>query len=211
MAPHLRSSRLGLRFGGLLAAALCVAAGISSCADPVHDQQVAALGPEIAGIPQGEFHRAGQPCTVCHGPEGPAKNEFSLAGTIFWAGGVGQYTNNAIGVNQASVSVEDSLGVPTTIATNCVGNFYVPKAQQGFAFPILVSVYAGPNNEFTAKMTTQISRATSCGTCHTDPVNYNAVGHIFASGGAPPTALVAANNACPVNPDLAGSNGTGGQ
>ena len=210
MALHLRAPGSVSRVSLLLAGALIAGLVIASCADPVHDQEVAALGPEVAGIPQGEFHRAGQPCTVCHGPEGPAKVEFSLAGTIFWAGGVGQYAHNAIGVNEATVSVEDSLGVPTSFPTNCVGNFHILKTQQTFAFPILVSVYAGPNNEFTAKMTTQISRATSCATCHTDPVNYNAVGHIFAGGGAPPADLVAANNACPVNPDLAGTN-TGGQ
>ena len=57
----------------------------TSCSlDPVHDGQVSALGAEDSSIPVGEYHRAGQPCTVCHGGEGPAKEVFSVAGTIYY-------------------------------------------------------------------------------------------------------------------------------
>jgi hypothetical protein len=92
-----------LRIPLLLAASMVVAAAISSCADPVHDALVASLGPENPAVPQGQYHRAGQPCTACHGPEGPAKTQFSLAGTIFWSGGVAQYSGSVIGVDDAIV------------------------------------------------------------------------------------------------------------
>jgi cytochrome c553 len=196
-----------MRIPLLLGASMVVAAIVSSCADPVHDALVASLGPENSAIPEGQYHRAGQPCTACHGPEGPAKTEFSLAGTIFWSGGVAQYSGSVVGVNDATVSIVDSLGTQTQIQTNCVGNFYVLQSAQSFAFPILAAVFAGANNEYTARMTTQISRASSCGQCHTDPVSYDSPGHIFLSGGAPPAAEVSANNACPVDPNLADYQG----
>ena len=178
---------------------------MSSCADPVHDALVKSLGPEDPSIPQGEYHRAGQPCTACHGPEGPAKTEFSIAGTIFWAGGVAQYSGSVVGVNNATVSVEDSLGTQTQIQTNCVGNFFVRPGDYTPAFPILAAVYAGAGNKYQSKMATQISRSGSCADCHFDPVNYNAPGHIFIQPGLPPADQLAANANCPVNPDLADS------
>src|SRR5262245_45474575 len=59
-----------------------------SCAlDPVHDSSVKALGGEDPEWPQGPYHRAGQPCAVCHGGQGPAKNTFLLAGTIYYTPG----------------------------------------------------------------------------------------------------------------------------
>jgi hypothetical protein len=140
---------------------------------------------------------------ACHGPEGPAKTQFSLAGTVFWSGGVGPYSGSAIGVSNATVSIVDSLGAQTQVQTNCVGNFYVAESTTTFAYPILVAAFAGPNNEFTARMATQIGRASSCAECHFDPVNYNTPGHIFLTGGAPPQAEVSANSNCPVDPNLA--------
>ncbi len=205
MTPRLRT----VRVAGLLVGAMVVSAIVSSCADPVHDQLVTSLGPEDPSIPQGEYHRAGQPCTACHGPEGPAKTEFSLAGTIFWSGGVAQYSGSVVGVNDAVVSVEDSLGTQSLIHTNCVGNFFVRPSDYTPAFPVLVAVFAGPKNLYTSKMATQISRATSCAECHFDPVNYNTPGHIFITGGAPPADQLAANANCPVNPDLSGAPSSG--
>ena len=46
-------------------APLLFAAFAASCAEPVHDQQVKALGDDPQGIPDNEFHRAGQPCRKC--------------------------------------------------------------------------------------------------------------------------------------------------
>jgi cytochrome c553 len=194
-----------MRIPVLVVSAILVSAVASSCADPVHDELVTSLGPEDPSIPQGEYHRAGQPCTACHGGEGPAKTQFSLAGTIFWSGGVSVNSSSVVGVNDATVSVVDSLDTRTYIQTNCVGNFFVRQGDYVPAFPILVGVYAGPNNQYAATMGTQISRATSCAECHFDPVNYNAVGHIFMQGGAPPADQLAANSTCPVDPNLADS------
>ncbi len=74
MAKARSSTAVGARILALaiVAAALGAAA---SCSDPVHDSEVAALGGET-DIPQGEYHRAGQPCGVCHGQEGPAYARF---------------------------------------------------------------------------------------------------------------------------------------
>ena len=192
-----------LRIPLLLGASIVVAAVASSCADPVHDALVSSLGPENPSIPQGEYHRAGQPCTACHGPEGPAKTQFSLAGTIFWSGGADPNAGSVIGANGATVSVVDSLGTQTQIQTNCVGNFFVEQGNQGFAFPILAAVFAGPDNQYTARMVTQIGRASSCADCHTDPINYASPGHVYLTANAPPANLVSQNSSCPVDPNLA--------
>jgi hypothetical protein len=193
----------------LLAGTIVVASLAPSCSDPVHDSQVASLGPEYPGIPQGQYHRAGQPCTWCHGPEGPAKTQFSLAGTIFWQGGTGQYTGDVTGVSGATVAIIDSNGVPTEVPTNCVGNFFIASSQVQFAYPILVGVYGpddNPPGTDQAIMTSQISRASSCAECHFDPPNYDTPGHIFMTAGALSAnqqSLVTANsNSCPVDPNL---------
>ena len=153
----------------------------------MHDQEVAALGPEEPGVPPGDFHRAGQPCTVCHGPEGPAQTQFSVAGTIFWQPYAAAWRQNQgeLGANNATISVVDDLGVPIQITTNCVGNFWVTPAAYNPAFPILVHVYA-EGTTFSDDMFTQISRAGSCAECHSDPPNYNAVGHVYLTTGRSP-------------------------
>jgi hypothetical protein len=185
---------------GLLAAAILAAAVVvPSCSDPVHDQEVQALGPENPAIPKGEYHRAGQPCTVCHGPEGPAQTQFSVAGTIFW----NPYQTGAVGANNATVSLVDSLGSTFEIATNCVGNFWVSPSLYSPAFPMLASI--GIQGQPTSSMFTQISRSGSCATCHADPPNYDAVGHVYLSVGAPPVA----DTDCPVDPNLADETAPG--
>jgi hypothetical protein len=185
-----------LRSACLLASSVAVAALAGSCSDPVHDALVQSLGPEDPTVPQGEFHRAGQPCTVCHGPEGPAKTQFAVAGTIFW-----HKTKDTIGVDQAAVSVVDSLGANPVIQTNCVGNFFIKPEDWpgggGPAFPIKVTVYKDGN---AVPMTPPINRAGSCAECHADPANYNAVGHVWI---IPDTAKTdALPQDCPVNPEV---------
>jgi len=179
-----------------LGAAMVVAALAGSCADPVHDQLVQSLGPEDPAIPPGEFHRAGQPCVACHGPEGPAKTEFAVAGTIFW-----HKTQDTIGVDQSVVSIVDSLGANPQLLTNCVGNFFIKPEDWpgggGPAFPLRVSVYKDGN---PSVMTTTINRTGSCATCHSDPANYNAVGHVWVvPDGAKIDPLP---QDCPVNPQV---------
>jgi hypothetical protein len=184
----------------LLVAAIATAVVAPSCSDPVHDQEVAALGPENPAIPKGQYHRAGQPCGVCHGPEGPAQSTFTLAGTIFWNPLEGNGSTGAVGANNATVSVVDSLGVPTLISTNCVGNFWVTAAAYNPSFPLLVAVYTPEGTGAQPQMFTQISRTSSCATCHADPANYNAVGHVYLSSNPIPAADQ--NVTCPVDPNL---------
>jgi hypothetical protein len=179
-----------------LGSVIAVAAMAGSCADPVHDALVQSLGPEDPAVPQGEFHRAGQPCTACHGPEGPAKTEFAVAGTIFW-----HKTKDAIGVDQAAVSIVDSLGANPVIQTNCVGNFFIKPEDWpgggGPAFPIKVTVFKDQGNQV---MSSPIDRAGSCAQCHFDPANYNAVGHVWMIPDNATTDPLPQD--CPVNPQV---------
>jgi cytochrome c553 len=177
-----------------LAVAVVLGGALASCAtDPVHQAEVDALGGEVQGVPQGEYHRAGQPCTVCHGPEGPASTQFTMAGTIFHGPVKTTAPFTAIGVDNAQVTMVDSLNSSFTAFTDCVGNFYVTSAQWNPAFPVLVEVTAGG---VTQKMQGHIGRETSCANCHSDPPYYDSPGHIYLAqsddGYTPP--------ACPVNP-----------
>jgi hypothetical protein len=171
---------------GVLATALVA----GSCSDPVHDQAVDRLGPEASGVPEGEYHRAGQPCVVCHEPAGPAKQEFSVAGTIFYG------PNRAIGADQVQVLMIDSLGSKMTATTNCVGNFFVTPDVWNPSFPILVNIKQG---DTTARMNSQISRDGSCATCHKDPPNFDSPGHVRLRA---TDDNVKIPQDCPVNPEL---------
>jgi len=149
---------------------LIVAAAAVSCAmDPVHNAAVNALGGEIAGVPQGEYHRAGQPCTTCHSSLGPAKTTFTVAGTIFYG------PTKSIGVDNAQVILVDSLNSSYIAYTNCVGNFFVTPEQYNPAFPIRVQVSQGG---VTVGMQSHIGREPSCANCHKDPPYYDSQGHI---------------------------------
>ena len=176
------------------------------CSDPVPDAQLSALPNEAPGIPVGEYHRAGQPCVVCHGPNGPASDTpFSVAGTIF------AQPQNEVGVDGATVAFTDSAGSSFTVTTNCVGNFWVPRPGTGDGaatwdpeFPIYVRAW-DKSGQTIRTMQGQIGRERSCANCHYDPdvVDYpdeafSAVGHIslFLSTDNPPPP----SSTCPVNP-----------
>jgi hypothetical protein len=181
----------------MLVAVAAAAGPLTSCVDPVHDDAVAALPPEAQGVPRGEFHRAGQPCTTCHGPEGPAK-QFSIAGTIFWQ----PYSSSKVGANQAIVSIVDSLNNQIQLTTNCVGNFWVTPEAYNPAFPILVSVFKD-GQTYTQAMVSEIGRASSCADCHREPgASSNSVGQVFLTTGAIPTNEVPTSS-CPVDPNVA--------
>lgn len=161
--------------------------------DPVHDAAVQALGPEVPGIPRGPYHRAGQPCTVCHSSAGPAQTVFSLAGTVFSAATVPASQAGPIGVDGASVGVLDDDGARTVITTNCVGNFFVSPDVFNPAFPILVNVSKAEAGVVTMK--SHISRDSSCASCHSDPQSTTSPGHVYL-----PTPAPTINPACPVSP-----------
>ena len=170
-----------------------------SCGDPVRDGQLGALPNENPNIPVGEFHRAGQPCVLCHSPGGPASgSSFAIAGTIF------AQPQDAVGVEGATVAFTDTTGSTFTATTNCVGNFFVPRPGSSAPgptwdpqFPIFVRVF---KNGLARTMQGQIGRERSCANCHNDPQAgtdeiYSSVGHIYlylASDTPPP-----APNDCP--------------
>lgn len=188
----MNSRRMKSLFGRLGSLAVCTyaaACGVScelTHADPVHESEVEALGPEKPGIPQGPLHRAGQPCMVCHSPEGPANTVFSFAGTVFAAPAMVGATTGApvTGVENAAVGIRDSTGAPFLALTNCVGNFYVAPDKYSPVFPVLVSVSKGKNAVF---MNSQITRETSCAGCHARAVSDTSPGQVYLSTSDVPT------------------------
>jgi hypothetical protein len=193
-----------LRAACALAISLPLAAFAASCdADPVHTAAVNALGPEIGGIPKGEYHRAGQPCLICHGGEGPASTEFTVGGTIFYGPAAG--TNAPIGVGDVSVTLEDDSKSQFTVTTNCVGNFYVkPSDWPGHPqYPMLVTIAGTVLGTYeTQTMQSQIGRNGSCAGCH----QYATTDNYFETPGLSylfPTdnsAFTGTDPSCPVNP-----------
>jgi hypothetical protein len=106
-----------------------------ACADPIHDAEVAALGPEAAGVSPGPMHRPGQPCLVCHGGEGPGNPTFVTAGTVY----ASQYTPGTTvyaPLVGGSVHLVDTHDLGHDVATNSVGNFYVTTDQWDPTFPL---------------------------------------------------------------------------
>ncbi len=168
-----------------------------ACSDPVTSGAISALPSENPNVPVGEYHRAGQPCVLCHSPSGPASaDDFSVAGTIF------AQPQTAVGVDQATVAFTDTQGSKFTTTTNCVGNFFVKKSDWDPSFPIFVRVY---KNGLARTMQGQIGRERSCANCHNDPQPsstqvFSSVGHIYlytASDNPPPP-----SSNCPVSPVL---------
>ncbi len=195
---HLRSFAMVLALAGATAAA---------CSDPVQSSAISALGKEVTGVPIGEFHRAGQPCLVCHEPYGPAsKAVYSVAGTVF-AGG----PTSLVGVAGAQVHMTDSNHTSYVATTNCVGNFVVKPTEwdpnnngSGPGFPLLVRVVKG---QTTRTMKTLIGRDGSCAGCHAKTIAEDnqliAMPHVSIYGDDPttwPAGVV--DKTCAVNPDL---------
>lgn len=138
-------------------AAFVFSALLASCFNPVHDDAVDALGPEINGIRPGPRHRAGQPCLVCHGGLGPGSPEMSVGGTVYLARG------GTEAASDVAVLLTDAKGATRTLASNDVGNFYVWKSDWDPAFPLSVSVSRGSDQQ---KMESVIGRDGACATCH---------------------------------------------
>jgi hypothetical protein len=139
---------------------LAIAAGAiaASCTpDPTHDSEVTALGGEAPGVSPGPLHRPGQPCLVCHGGDGPAKQQFAVAGTVYQA--LGDMTPLQGGV----VQVFDVNNVEHHASTNAVGNFYIESSSwPGYPLHGINVSYL----DTTADMTATVGRDGSCATCH---------------------------------------------
>lgn len=132
-------------------------AALAACYDPVHEDAVANLGPEVPGVPRGPLHRAGQPCTTCHSVGLEGGPVFSIAGTLYERRG--QPTPLVGG----RVTVTDARGTSITLASNEVGNFYVEEREFDPVYPLRVAISFG---DVRREMITSISREGGCGACH---------------------------------------------
>jgi hypothetical protein len=157
------------------------------CSNPVTDARVDALGDEVPGVGESEFHRPGQPCLLCHGEYGRADPLMSVGGTIFAA-----QTKDAapgIPVGGATVTMWDSFGDSRSYKTNCMGNFWVPKDDWNPGFPIAVKVDCGPPGGEHV-MNSRVGRDGSCNRCHQGAQNQGSPGWAncgSADGYPPPT------------------------
>ena len=163
-----------------LARAALVASSVlafAGCQDAVHDQEVAALGGEAPGVSPGPDHRPGQPCTVCHGGQGPAKVKFTLAGTVFMDWGA-----SAPAVN-AELQFEDANGGTYHVQTNQAGNFYLQAGDWSPTFPVSVPLlsYGSGSNAASQVMTTDDNRDGSCASCHGLTPSANSPGPIYVN------------------------------
>ncbi len=151
--------------------------GLSTCGllpDPLHDAEVAVLGPEDPAVPQGPLHRPGQPCAVCHGPYDDDAPSFPMAGTVY------RDPVEKIPVADVVVAFVDSAGKTFTTTTNCAGNFYVKANEFSPKPPTWVSVQTTAM-PFPFKMESPIHREASCAKCHFDPEGPSSAGHIFVA------------------------------
>ena len=150
--------------------ALVFAASVSaSCFDPVHSDDVAALGPEKTGVIEGATHRPGQPCLVCHGASGPASPEFEIAGTIYETA-----VDPSIAANDVEILVTDATGAQISVRrSNVAGNFYLEKDRQAVFYPLTIelrSTLITDEPKGSKVMVTAIGRNGGCAFCHIDKI-----------------------------------------
>jgi hypothetical protein len=170
---------------GLIVFAIALTA-VGSC-DPVHDDAIAALGPEAAGVRRGPLHRPGQPCLLCHDGVIRDPQRFTVAGTVY------QTPSERAASVGASVILIDANASQVQLVTNAAGNFYVAPREYDPTFPIQVTV-TGPGGQ-TVRMQTLIEGNGTvepnggCASCHFDPMGPNSPGHVCVKlddGGTPP-------------------------
>ena len=155
-----------------VALAFAALACVSSCfVDPVHNDEVAALGDENPNVSPGPDHRPGQPCLICHGGSGPGKAQFSVAGTVYDTQGQKQ---PSVGT---AVAMVDNNGSKFSATTNKVGNFYVDVAAWAPVNPIHGVAVSGNGN--MSIMLTHIGRDGSCAGCHYTPVGPASPGPVY--------------------------------
>jgi hypothetical protein len=150
--------------------AAILAAHAGGCSDPLTDQRIAALGGEKPGVAPSEYHRAGQPCVLCHGDGGGVEPLITVGGTIF------AKPDGRLPVSGAVVTLKDAAGHILQKTTNCVGNFYAVRSEWDPTFPVHVLVdYEDPSSTTvpkarrTSAMASHIAREPSCAGCHLDP------------------------------------------
>src|SRR5205823_5311730 len=112
------NSRGSARLRNVIISAIALCLLGPACGDPVHDERVAALGPEDRNVPPGPLHRPGQPCLLCHSREGEA-SAFLIAGTVYLKKG------SPVPYGNATVLITDAASTTYRATTNCAGNFLV--------------------------------------------------------------------------------------
>jgi hypothetical protein len=147
-----------------------------SCVDTVHEDAVQALGSEDSSVPPGPLHRPGQPCVTCHGGSGPAKTQFSTAGTVY---AQDKSSKPAAG---AVVIIEDVTGATYTTTTNSAGNFYIPLSAFEPHYPVSVSQVSSADGSQNQAMATIINRDGSCADCHSNPRGPTSQGPVYLAG-----------------------------
>lgn len=170
---------------------------LSCTLDPVQSDAIKALGKEKGAV--NEFHRAGQPCGLCHQAGGAATTDFSVSGTVFAS------DQKLIGVEGARIDLVDanktSPPASAPLLTNCVGNFFILRSDWDPAYPIAVRVTKGG---VSRGMQSAINRASSCAECHkaevplVDPFSTVKPVFLFGADGDP----VGKAKTCDRDPDL---------
>lgn len=198
-----------------LAAAAVAGFAAPACSNPVADAQIEALGGEQQGVPEGPFHRPGQPCVLCHSPYYGAP-EFAVGGTVF----ADQKGSSFKTVEDVQVVLTDSIGETRTLTTNCIGNFYIRKDDWDPQFPLAAEIRYPVYDEATGQpkldsqgqvvrkvkaMGSYISRDGSCAHCHTlyghgattdaagTPLYYDSAGWIYCNASGDDTTAADTN------------------
>ena len=168
------------------------------CMSPVEDEQIAELGPEVDGLEEGEHHRYGQPCLLCHG--GYKAPLFAAGGTVF-------ATPDAdIPVQSVVVTLTDATGDTISVPTNCAGNFFIDDAQWQPVFPLRAEIECTlpDGSKRRSVMQTRINRDGGCASCHEKGgPTQTSPGQVYCADTQPEPAFAVAPN-CPGGP-----NGTG--
>ena len=178
--------------------ALLTALVVVACGDKLLDEQEADQGNEVARVPVGELHRAGQRCVTCHRKDGAASDHpFTLGGTVFAQPG------RDVGVNGVEVLLTDSDGSKFIAHTNCVGNFFIKTTDWTPHYPIIVDIQ---KNGVRRSMTSPIGREGDCAACHklavSDPLSQ--MPHIYLFAGDEP-GLPNGDPTCSVDPVRVGT------
>ncbi len=160
----------GPQRAGLLCSAL-LALAAAGCPDPAVDAQIAALGPEAAGVAVGPLHRPNQPCVVCHQEAGNAA-AFVFGGTVYFD------ATGSKAVGGVEVALLDAAGRVHRTVTNCAGNFFVRPGEWQPTFPVWATLVAG---EHSIDMESPIYREGSCSNCHQTPAGPRSAGQVFLS------------------------------
>lgn len=132
------------------------------CQSPVEDDIIESLGPEVEGLEEGEYHRYGQPCMVCHGGYNVDSPVFVAAGTVFAT------ADADIPVQGAIITLTDATGDTILVPTNCTGNFYIAEDTWAPVFPLRAEIDC-PLPDGTRRrsvMETRLNRDGGCASCH---------------------------------------------